>query len=91
MCLAVPGKIASVAGDDDLNRTARVSFNGVERTVSLACLPEAGAGDWILVHAGYALERIDEQAAAAILRVYGGETAVAGRESAERDEWGTSS
>jgi hydrogenase expression/formation protein HypC len=60
MCLAVPGKIVSVAGDDPLMRVARVSFGGVVKEVSLAYLPEAGEGDYVIVHAGFALSRIDE-------------------------------
>ncbi len=60
MCLAVPGKIVSVSGDDPLTRTARVSFGGVIKDVNLAYLPEAGVDDYVIVHAGFALSRIDE-------------------------------
>jgi hydrogenase expression/formation protein HypC len=62
MCLAVPGRIASVEGNGHL-RTGRVEFGGVARKVALACVPEAGVGDHVLVHAGIAIARIDEQAA----------------------------
>ena len=62
MCLAVPGKILSVtdSGDPVLGRIALVDFQGSRVEASLAMVPEAGAGDWILVHAGFALTRLDE-------------------------------
>jgi hydrogenase expression/formation protein HypC len=63
MCLAVPGKIVSVGGDDRAFRCAEVDFSGVRRSVSVAFTPEAKPGDFILVHAGYALTILDEQEA----------------------------
>lgn len=63
MCLAIPGLIDSVEGGDPLFRQAQVRFGGVARTVSLACTPEAGPGDYVLVHAGIAIATIDEAAA----------------------------
>jgi hydrogenase expression/formation protein HypC len=62
MCLAVPGRVVEIAGDGPL-RMARVDFGGVARQVCLAYLPEAAAGDYVLVHVGFAISRIDEQAA----------------------------
>lgn len=59
MCLAVPGKIVEITGDDATFRTGRVSFEGVVKNVSLACVPEAGVGDYVLVHVGCALNVID--------------------------------
>ncbi len=68
MCLAVPGKIVSVSGGDDpLSRTAKVSFGGVVKEVSLAYVPEAGVGDYVIVHVGFALNRLDEQDALRVL------------------------
>jgi hydrogenase expression/formation protein HypC len=64
MCLAVPGKVLSVSGDDPLLRGARVSFNGVIKEVSLACAPEAKVGDYVLVHVGVAISVVDAQEAA---------------------------
>lgn len=66
MCLAVPGKVLTVAGDDPLDRTGRVSFGGVVREVSLAFVPDAAAGDYVVVHAGFALNRLDEDEAARV-------------------------
>jgi len=60
MCLAVPGRIVSVSGDDPMTRLARVSFGGVIKEICLAYLPEAGVDDYVIVHAGFALSRIDE-------------------------------
>lgn len=60
MCLAVPGKLLSVSGEDPLERTGRVSFGGVIKEVSLACVPEAKPGDYVLVHVGMALSVVDE-------------------------------
>jgi hydrogenase expression/formation protein HypC len=61
MCLAVPGRIVSTSGDGEpLSRTAKVSFGGVIKDVSLAYLPQAAVDDYVMVHAGFALSRIDE-------------------------------
>jgi hydrogenase expression/formation protein HypC len=60
MCLAVPGKLLSVSGDDPLLRAGRVSFSGVVREISLAFVPEAKPGDYVLVHVGVALSLVDE-------------------------------
>ena len=59
MCLAVPGKILSIQGED-FARTARVSFGGIAKEVSLAYVPEAKVGDYAIVHVGFAISLIDE-------------------------------
>jgi hydrogenase expression/formation protein HypC len=59
MCLAVPGQVKSVASDGNM-RIAKVDFGGVAREVNLTLVPEAGVGDHVLVHAGFAISRIDE-------------------------------
>lgn len=59
MCLGVPGRITSVQGDE-LMRTGRVDFGGVQREVSLAYVPEAGVGDWVVVHVGFAIATVDQ-------------------------------
>ena len=63
MCLAVPGKIVSIEGDDPVFRTGRVDFAGVIKQVNLAYVPDAGVGDYVLVHVGFAINTIDEQEA----------------------------
>jgi hydrogenase expression/formation protein HypC len=60
MCLAVPGKIVSITGDDPWTRTAKVSFGGVIKEVNLAYLPDSKVDDYVIVHAGFALSQIDE-------------------------------
>jgi hydrogenase expression/formation protein HypC len=63
MCLAVPGRILSLSGEEPLARTARVDFGGVARDVNLAFTPEARVGDYVLVHVGFAVTVIDESEA----------------------------
>jgi hydrogenase expression/formation protein HypC len=63
MCLAIPGKIISVAGDDPLSRTGKVDFGGILKEVNLACVPEANVGDYVIVHVGFALSKVDEKEA----------------------------
>jgi hydrogenase expression/formation protein HypC len=60
MCLAVPGRILSVRGEDTLMRVGRVDFGGVVKEINLAYTPEAAPGDHVLVHVGFALTVIDE-------------------------------
>jgi hydrogenase expression/formation protein HypC len=62
VCLAVPGRIQEV-GDDAGLRVAVVDFCGVRKRVCLETLPEAVPGDWVIVHAGFALQRLDAVAA----------------------------
>jgi hydrogenase expression/formation protein HypC len=63
MCLAVPGKILSMSGDYPLNIIGKVSFGGVVKEVNLAYVPEAKIGDYVVVHVGFALNILDEEAA----------------------------
>ena len=66
MCLAVPGRILSVAGEDPLMRVGRVDFGGVVKEINLAFVPEARIDDYVLVHVGFALTVIDESEAAQV-------------------------
>ncbi len=63
MCLAVPGKIVSIEGTDPLLRCGKVDFAGIVKQINLAFVPEAGIGDYVLVHVGFAISTIDEQEA----------------------------
>ncbi len=63
MCLAIPGKILSLINEDSLMRTGKVSFGGVVKEVNLAYVPEAGVGDYVVVHVGFAISKLDEQEA----------------------------
>jgi hydrogenase expression/formation protein HypC len=62
MCLAIPGKILSIQGDD-LTRMGKVDFGGIAKEACLAYVPEARPGDYVIVHAGFALSRVDEEEA----------------------------
>lgn len=64
MCLAVPGKVVEIIGDDPLLRSAKVSFAGVVKLVSLTCTPDARLGDYVLVHVGVAISTVDPEEAA---------------------------
>lgn len=63
MCLAIPGKLLEIEGDDPIFRTGRVSFGGIVKDVSLAALPEANVGEYVIVHAGMAISSLDEDEA----------------------------
>lgn len=65
MCLAVPGKIVSITGED-LVRQAKVDFGGVLREVNLAYVPDAKVDDYVLVHVGFAINVVDEEEAAKV-------------------------
>ena len=71
MCLAIPGRILEVV--DEPNRLVRVDVAGVRRTINVGLLDAedggAGPGDWVLVHVGFALSKIDEDEAAATLEL----------------------
>lgn len=62
MCLGIPGKVLTVEEDGEL-RMARVEFGGIVKEACLAYVPEAHAGDYVIVHAGFAISRVDEEQA----------------------------
>lgn len=63
MCLAVPGQIKTITSEAELARKGKVSFGGVLKDIDLSFVPEAGVGDWVIVHAGFAISRLDEDEA----------------------------
>ena len=63
MCLAVPGKIESFIGNEPMTRKGRVNFGGIIKEVYLAYVPEAGIGDYVIVHVGFAISKINEREA----------------------------
>jgi hydrogenase expression/formation protein HypC len=64
MCLAIPGKIKSIESRyDGLVRMAKVQFGGITKEASLEMLPAADVGDYVLVHVGVAISKIDEEEA----------------------------
>jgi hydrogenase expression/formation protein HypC len=74
VCLAIPGQITEVI--DEQNRLAQVDVAGVRRTVNIGLLDEDGdsavAGDWVLIHVGFALSKVDEEEALATRRLLEG-------------------
>jgi hydrogenase expression/formation protein HypC len=69
ICLAIPGQVLEVV--DEANRLARVDVAGVQRSINIGLLDEggtgAGPGDWVLIHVGFAISKVDEEEAHATL------------------------
>jgi hydrogenase expression/formation protein HypC len=63
MCLGVPGKIVSAESNDLGVPMGKVSFGGIAKEICLAYVPEAVVGDYVIVHAGFALSILDEKEA----------------------------
>jgi hydrogenase expression/formation protein HypC len=74
MCLAIPGQIVEMV--DEQNRLARVDVAGVQRNINVGLLDESGSaampGDWVLIHVGFALSKVDEEEARATLALLEG-------------------
>jgi hydrogenase expression/formation protein HypC len=68
MCVAVPGRVSDISEQDGV-RVARVDVAGTVRQASLILLPEITVGDWVIVHLGMALRRLDPEAAAETLQL----------------------
>lgn len=66
MCLAVPGKIVTIEGDDPILRAGVVNFSGITKRVNLSYVPDANIGDFVLVHVGFAISVVDEEEAAKV-------------------------
>ncbi len=67
MCLAIPGKIVEIV--DVENQIAKVEVGGVKRNINIGMLDETRIGDYVLIHVGFAMSKIDEKEAAETLRV----------------------
>ena len=74
MCLAIPGLVVEIV--DEGNRLAKVDVAGVQRTINIGLLDAEGdsaqPGDWVLIHVGFALSKVDEHEAAATLQLLEG-------------------
>ena len=68
MCLAIPGQIQSI--EEGEFRKGIVSFGGINKDVCLALVPEASVGDYVIVHVGFAISKVDEDAAQQALRIF---------------------
>ncbi|MFL5927829.1 MAG: HypC/HybG/HupF family hydrogenase formation chaperone [Gaiellaceae bacterium] len=67
MCLAVPGRVVAIV--DEQNLLAKVEVSGVLRNVNVGLLDDVGPGDWVLIHVGFALSKVDESEARATLEL----------------------
>ncbi len=65
MCLSIPGDIVSIEGD-----SAEVNFSGIKRRVSLMLCPDVQAGDYVLVHVGFAIQKLDKEYAQETIRLF---------------------
>ena len=82
MCLAVPGRITEMRADD----TALVDFSGVVKAISLALVEDVAVGDYVLVHVGFALQRIDPEEAQRTLELIGELTDPPGADAVDSPE-----
>ena len=69
MCLAVPGRVTTIT-DQNGTLMAEVDFGGVRKEVCLAYLPDTTVGEYVMVHVGFAIQKLDEQAALDTLATY---------------------
>lgn len=69
MCLAVPGQIIEIR-DDRGTRMATVNFDGIQKEICLAYLPDLAIGEYVIVHVGFAISRIDEKSAKETLAMF---------------------
>jgi hydrogenase expression/formation protein HypC len=69
MCLGIPGRIVETDDNNPLMRMSRVDFGGVIQDVCLAYVPEAEVGDYVIVHAGFAISRLEEEDAQETLQL----------------------
>lgn len=72
MCLGIPGKVVEIIEpeEDNAMRMGKVEFGGITKGICLAYLPEVEVGDYVLVHVGFAISRMDEAEAAEIFSYF---------------------
>jgi len=85
MCLAIPGKVETITGDDPVTRMGRINFGGVFKEASLAYVPEVQVGDYVIVHVGFALSKVDEEEAQ---KVFGYLKQIGELDELAEDRWG---
>jgi hydrogenase expression/formation protein HypC len=71
MCLAIPGRIVEITEEGELMRMGRADFGGVVRDICLTYVPDAQVDDYVIVHTGFAISRLDEEEARETLRLLG--------------------
>lgn len=63
MCLAIPGRITEITQEDPPMRMGKVDFGGIRKEINLSYVPEAVLGDYVIVHVGFAISRLEEREA----------------------------
>jgi hydrogenase expression/formation protein HypC len=66
MCLAIPGKIISISNNNPVLRMGKVSFGGIVKDICLTYVPDAQLNDYVIVHAGFAINKLDEAEAESV-------------------------
>lgn len=69
MCLGVPGKVVAITRHDIGMQMGRVQFGGIQKEVCLSFLPDIKVGEYVIVHAGFAISQVDEEEAAKTLEI----------------------
>lgn len=69
MCLGIPARVASIAAKSAGVTMGTVDFGGITKEICLACVPEIEVGDYVIVHAGFAISKIDEREAGEVFRM----------------------
>jgi len=68
MCLAIPGMIECITDPGELTRSGKVNFGGIRRDVNLSCVPDADVGDYVIVHVGMAISKVDPDEAQQVFK-----------------------
>jgi len=66
MCLGIPGKIVSILEEGETTRRGQVDFGGISKEANLSLVADARVGDFVIVHAGFAISKVDEEEAGKI-------------------------
>ncbi|MCO1336105.1 HypC/HybG/HupF family hydrogenase formation chaperone [Microbulbifer sp. OS29] len=69
MCLGIPGKIETIHSASEYERSGKVSFGGISKEVNLSLVPEAGVGDYVIVHVGIAISTIRKEEASKVFKL----------------------
>ena len=91
MCLGIPGRVASIAAESAGVTMGTVDFGGITKEICLACVPEVEVGEHVIVHAGFAISKIDEQEAGEVFRMLEEISEVSATESSPQEDRGRDS
>lgn len=68
MCLAIPGQVESVSGNSPLEKKGKVNFGGIRKDVSFVYVPDVQIGEYVIVHVGFAISKVDEEEALKVFK-----------------------